>query len=101
MFPYQPLSGRDAQVKREQLWNTVLDYRHAAGFKLAADDLQERTRAEVARSLLLKEAGIDVDPSARVRAVRQRIGVALVRLGECVQGATVAGAPTPSTGTSS
>ena len=100
MYPYQPLSGRDAQARREQLWNTVLDYRHGAGLKLAADDLQERTRAEVARSLLLKEAGIDVDH--RRGCARCAGGSALRSFAWAKRaGATVAGSPTPSTGTSS
>jgi hypothetical protein len=94
MYPYQPLSGRDAAAKRDQLWSTILDYRHAAGLKLTADDMQERTRAEVARSILLKEAGLHAGPSLLLRELRQWMGAALVRVGERLQGATTAGVPT-------
>jgi hypothetical protein len=87
MHPYQPLSGRDAVAQREQLWTTILDYRYAAGPKLAIDDQRERVCGEVARSLVLRAAGAASGPCPRFATFRQRFGTCLVRIGERVRGA--------------
>jgi hypothetical protein len=92
MLPYQPLSGRDAAARHEQLWTTILDYRHAAGLKVMADDFREQARAEAALAQALKEAGVEPGWRSGLRALRHQVGGALVRAGERLQGATRAGA---------
>jgi hypothetical protein len=91
MYPHEPPRGRDAAAKQEQLWTTILDYRHAAGLKLMADDFREQARAEAALALALHEAGAEAVQVSPLRALRQRVGGALVRAGRRLQGASRAG----------
>ncbi len=97
MHPYyQTLGYKAAETRRADLLDTILDYRHLTGYKLAADGMRERALTERALSRLLAADGAGPARRSAVLGVRRRLGAALVGVGTRLQGGTLEALPVAS-----
>ena len=103
MDPYDLIAGYSAsEARRQDVHDTIRDWRYLAAHKVAADEHYERLIAEAAQSRLLAADGVVSGWSATLySATRQRVGEALVAVGTRLQGMGPAARTAASTARSS